>query len=332
MARIKGSAYRPLALDNLRTFSTVARCLSFSAAADELHLTQSAISRRIQTLEDELGVPLFARDTRTVTLTQAGEQMRQSLMPALERIDRTVAKLRNDQARRHVSVTTFSTMATLWLLPRLSSFQAANPDIDIRIVADDKFLDLDDPEIDVALRYLVDVEPPEHAERMFDEAVTPVASPLLTALIKEGRAPRLDTVSDLNAHALLDQDTTHPGSRCITWSYFFGKRGDASIQPRRRVLINYGHQIIQAAMAGQGVALGRMPLIQPSLERGELVEVFGAKARLSVEAAYWLIPMPSAVLRPELQAFLAWLREQAAQTRRALKRSEAQQRAPARKR
>ncbi len=318
MSSIKPSTPRPLALDNLRTFACVAQHLSFSAAADALHLTQSAVSRRIQALEEAVGVALFVRDTRTVELTQAGELMRQAVLPALERIDRTVARLRNDQLRRHVSVTTFSTFATQWLLPRLSSFQEANPDIDIRIVADDKMLDLDDPQIDVALRYLVDATPPAHAERMFGEVVSPVASPMLMALIKAGRAPKLKALRDLAGHALLDQDLSHPGNRCVTWSYFLRARDEAEVEPRRRVVINYGHQIIQAAMAGQGVAMGRAALIHPNVERGELVEVFGPASRLVVPASYWIVPLPSAVLRPELRAFLTWLREQAAITRHAL--------------
>ncbi len=320
MARITTATSRPLTLDNLRTFVVVSRCLSFSAAAEELHYTQSAISRRIQALEDELGTPLFVRDTRRVELTRAGEVLREAVVPALEQIDRSVARLRSDQGRRHVSVTTFSTLATLWLLPRLTGFQDAHPDIDIRIAASDKFTDLDDPEMDVALRYVVSVPPPSHAEHMFDEVMTPVVSPMLRSLAQAGQAPSMQSVADLKRHTLLDHDEANSAGRYVTWRHWLQARGEVDIEPRRRITINYGHQIIQAAMAGQGIALGRLALIHPLLERGELSEVFGTRARLTVDAAYWMIPMLGAVLRPELQLFLQWLRTEAAATRAAMSR------------
>jgi LysR family transcriptional regulator, glycine cleavage system transcriptional activator len=309
---------RPLTLDNLRTFATMARCLSFSAAAGELHLTQSAVTRRIQALEDELGQALFARDTRRVALTQAGAQLRQAVLPALDRIDRAVTRLRSDRTRQHVSVSTFGSFATLWLLPRLSQFQATHPHIDIRIVASDQITAMDDPELDVVLRYAVTVSVPPHAERMFDEVLSPVASPLLLDKIKAGQAPALSTLADLRGHALLDQDDAHPGNRFVTWQHWLQRHGAADVQPRQRVSINYGHQIIQAAMAGQGIALGRLGMIHDVLARGELAEPFGPQARQQVNAAYWLIPLPGAVLRPELTLFLDWLRDQAARTREAL--------------
>ncbi len=320
---------RPLALDNLRTFATVARTLSFRAAADELHLTQSAVSRRVQALEDDLGLPLFARDTRKVEPTLAGEALLQAVTPALDRIDRTVARLRADQSRRHVSVTTFGTFATLWLLPRLEDFQRAHPDIDIRIEASDKLTDMHDPELDVALRYAVFAPVPAHAERMFGEVIAPVASPMLVAAARAGRTSALASTADLARHTFFDQDEEHPGSRCSTWRYWLHAQGQADVAPRRRVTVNYGHQGIQAAMAGQGLAIGRLGLIHDTLARGELVEVFGPKARVAVPAAYWMVPMLNAVLRPELARFLAWVRDQAAATRQAIGEADEARPAPA---
>lgn len=320
MARIKPRppSARPLALDNLRSFAAVARSLSFRGAADELHITQSAISRRIQSIEDELGLALFVRDTRKVELTLAGEALLQATTQALDRIDRTVTRLRSDHARRHVSVTTFGTFATLWLLPRLAGFQERHADIDIRIAASDKLVDNDDPDLDVALRMVVDSPVPPHAERMFGEVMTPVASPMLLSLAKAGRVPPITRVADLNRHALFEQDDSHPGSRYDSWSHWSLARGEAEITPRRRITVNYGHQGIQAAIAGQGLALGRLPLIHDAIERGELVEVFGKSARLAVPTSYWMIPMLGAVMRPESKVFLDWLREQARLTRAAI--------------
>ncbi len=309
---------RALALDNLRTFAAVARTLSFRASADELHLTQSAVSRRVQALEVDLGLPLFARDTRKVELTGAGEALLRATTQALERIDQTVARLRAERARRHVSVTTFGTFATSWLLPRLAGFQDAHPDIDIRIVANDKLADLDDPEIDVALRYLLGDGAPPGGERMFGEVVTPVASPMLMAMARAGHAPALASVADLANHTLLDQDESHGPNHHVIWRHWLAAQGQPDLEPRRRITLNYGHQGTQAAAAGQGVAIARLGVMHDILERGELVEPFGPKRRLRVPGTYWILPLPGAVLRPDLRLFLAWLREQAAITRAAL--------------
>ena len=168
---------RPLSLDGLRAFEAVARRLSFSAAADELHLTQSAISRQIKALETELGAALFIRGTRKVELTAAGTQLRQAVLPALDGIDRSVRQIRVAQGRRAVSLSTFASFASLWLLPRLPGFQQQHPDIDIRITATDTLADLDDPELDLALRYDHASAVPAEAESLFGEVLTPVASP-----------------------------------------------------------------------------------------------------------------------------------------------------------
>jgi LysR family transcriptional regulator, glycine cleavage system transcriptional activator len=311
-------ARRPLALDNLRCFAAVARTLSFRTAADEQHLTQSAVSRRIQSLERELGRPLFVRDTRTVELTQAGLALLQAVTPTLDRLDRTVTRLRQEGQRRHVSVTTFSSFATLWLLPRLDEFQRTHPDIDIRIVANDKITALDDPDIDVALRYAAAIPVPAHAQRLFGEIVTPVASPMLVSQARAERAPALDSVAALRRHTWFDEDDGHPGSVYSSWRHWLAARGESDASPRRRVTVNYGHQGIQAAIAGQGLAMGRLGLVHQALERGELIEVLGRAGRLRIDAAYWMVPMLSAVLRPELTRFFEWVCAQAGLTRAAM--------------
>ena len=128
---------RPLSLDGLRAFEAVARRLSFSGAAEELFLTQSAISRQIKALETELGAALFNRGTRKVEITAAGNALRQAVLPALEGIDRAVRQIRVSKGRRQVNLTTFASFVTLWLMPRLAGFQQQHPDIDIRMTATD---------------------------------------------------------------------------------------------------------------------------------------------------------------------------------------------------
>ena len=144
---------RALSLGSLRAFEAVARRLSFSAAAAELFVTQSAISRQIKGLEDELGAPLFVRGTRSVEVTQSGQSLLRAVEAGLPKIDAAVRQIRQTRSRQRVSVTTFASFGSLWLLPRIEAFQREHPDIDIRVSAGDAIADLDDPELDLALRY-----------------------------------------------------------------------------------------------------------------------------------------------------------------------------------
>lgn len=309
---------RPLSLDGLRAFEAVARRLSFSAAADELFLTQSAISRQIKALEGELGAPLFIRGTRKVELTAVGEALRQAVLPALDRIDRTVRQIRVARGRRHVNLSTFASFASLWLLPRLATFQQQHPDIDIRISATDVLADMDDPELDLVLRYDFAANVPAHAEPLFSEVLTPVASPGLLWQASNGHAPPLTCAADLAGHALLEEDDHRPSTPTLTWRRWLAEQGCPTLAPRRWIYLNYTHQQVQGALAGQGVALARLALVHEQLARGELVEPFGPAGRMRGQAGYWLLPLPDARLTPELQAFIAWVRSEAAATRRAI--------------
>lgn len=309
---------RPLSLDGLRAFEAVARRLSFSAAADELHLTQSAISRQIKALEEELGASLFNRGTRKVELTAAGAALQQAVVPSLERIDRTVRQLRVQRGREHVNVSTFASFATLWLMPRLDRFQRLHPDIDIRLSATDKLVELDDPEVDLVLRYDFERNVPSHAERLFGEILSPMTSPWLLEQSRQGAAPPLRSAADLAAHALLEEDDHRPSAAFLSWRRWLRLHDQPQLEPRRWIFLNYTHQQVQGAVAGQGIALARMPMVHEQIERGELVEPFGAEGRIPGETCYWLILLPQARMRPALKAFADWVRDEAARTRRSI--------------
>jgi LysR family glycine cleavage system transcriptional activator len=303
---------RPLSIGPLRAFEAVARRLSFRAAAEELHLTQPAISRQIRSLEDEIGAALFLRGTRHVELTGAGSALRRSVEPLLGQLDATVRQLRSLQGRQPVGVTTFASFASLWLLPRLQDFQSAQPDIDIRISAYDALADLDDPELDLALRYCLPEQAPPGSTPLFGEVLTPVASPSLLARLK------LKTAADLARHTLLEEDDNRPSAGYLSWRHWLGLHASAQLEPRGWIYLNFTYQQIQAALAGQGVALARLALVREPLERGELVEPFGAAGRLTSPYGYWLLRWPARRERPALAAFETWLLAQAALTRSAL--------------
>lgn len=316
--------HRPLTLAGLRAFDAVAKRLSFSAAADELHLTQSAVSRQIKGLEDEVGALLFSRGTRRVELTAAGANLLATVAPLLQKLDRTVRQVRGRSSRRQVAVSSFASFVTLWLMPRLAEFQQLHPDIDIRISAEDRLVALDEPELDLVLRHGPQSLAPPGAVALFGEVLTPVASPRLMEQARAGQAPPLRLPTDLAAHALLEQDGASPGAHRMSWRHWLAEHGLPELAPRRWILLNYTHQQVQGALAGQGVALARLPLVHDLLERGELVEPFGPAGRLHTNASYWLARLQGgqgAQRGPELLAFEAWLLLQAEATRRAVSSS-----------
>jgi LysR family glycine cleavage system transcriptional activator len=309
---------RPLVLDHLRSFEAVARRAGFGAAAQELHVTQSAVSRQIKSLEEELGAPLFTRGTRRVELTQAGQLLLRAITPALSRIDSAVRQIRQQRGRAQVSLSTFPSFASLWLLPRLPTFERQQKAIDIRISAIDRLIEIDDPDYDLLLRQCRPEDAPPGARRMFGEVLTPVIGASLVDAIARGAAPPLDEPADLAAHTLIAMEDDRPGIELLTWAYWLEQRGLGQFEPRRWISVNFTHQEVQTALAGQGVALARLPLIHDLLERGDLVEPFGSAGRLASPHAYWHVPMPGARPRPELDSFMQWLEEATHATRVAI--------------
>ena len=306
---------RPISAGHLRAFEAVARHLNFRAAAEEMALTQSAVSRQIQSLEEEVGVSLFLRHTRAVELTSAGAQLLMAVSQSLPRIDNAVRQIRQSAGRRSVSLTTFASFASMWLIPKLEAFQREHPDIDIRIEASDSAIDLEVTDIDVAVHYAPADRMPPAARRLFGELVTPMASPWL---LRSG--PRLKTPADLLAHTLIEAaDAYTPHLAWLTWRRWLDANGLAQSQPKRWLSFNYAYQMVQAAMSGQGVVLARPPLVAESLARGELVEVFAPdaypNARLVSPMAYWVMVSPHSAQRAEVKAFADWLAAQAVATR-----------------
>ncbi|GGH61089.1 LysR family transcriptional regulator [Comamonas phosphati] len=302
---------RPIGAGHLRAFVAVAKHLNFRAAADELALTQSAVSRQIQSLEDEVGVPLFLRHSRAVELTGAGAQLLHSVLPALEAVDATVRQIRQTVGRKSVAITTWASFAAMWLIPRLQDFQRAWPDIDIRIDTGDAVADLDTTDVDLAIRYSRDQE---SGRQLFGEELVVVASP---ALLRGG--PPLREPADAAHYTLIETGDVHrmPQLEWLSWQRWFGAHGCDQLQPPRWLYFNYAHQIVQAALAGQGLAIARLPLVADALAAGQLVEIL-PRHRLASPLAYWLLLGPRSSQRPEVQAFCSWLLEQAAQTRAAI--------------
>lgn len=315
---MNGGSRRPLSLGNLRAFEAVARRLSFSGAAEELFVTQSAISRQIKSLEDELGAALFVRGTRHVEMTQNGQTLLRAVEVGLPKIDASVRQIRAERSRKRVSVTTFASFGSLWLLPRIEAFQRQHPDIDIRVSAADAITDLDDPDLDLALRYCRPVQAPAGAIRLFGERLTPVVSRSLAEQIRRGAAPPLSRPADLAQHTLAEEDDIRTSTEYLSWRRWLSLHGQPGLQPKRWLYLNFTYQQVQAALAGHGVALARIALVFEALQRGELVEPFGIEGRVDSPYLYWLVIAPGSRARPEVTGFCDWVLLQAADTRRAL--------------
>lgn len=303
---------RPISAGHLRAFEAVARHLNFRAASEEMALTQSAVSRQIQSLEEEVGASLFLRHTRAVELTSAGAQLLTAVTQALPRIDGAVRQIRQNAGRRAVSVTTFASFASMWLIPRLEQFQQAHPDIDIRIDASDATLDLEVADVDLALRYGPRATMPAQAVRLFGEQLTAVASPWLLK-----SSPPLRKPADLETFTLIEAGDAHRSHlEWLTWRRWFDEHGLAGAQPKRWLYFNYAYQMVQAALTGQGVVLARLPMVAEALANGDLVEPL-PRQRMDSPMAYWLVMGPRNAQRPEVRAFQDWLLAQAAVTRKA---------------
>jgi LysR family glycine cleavage system transcriptional activator len=304
---------RPVSAGHLRAFEAVARHLSFRVAADEMALTQSAVSRQIQALEEEVGTSLFLRHTRAVELTSAGAQLLLAVSQALPRIDATVRQIRQSAGRKSVSLTTFASFASMWLIPRMEQFQRDHPDIDIRIDTNDASVDLELADVDIALRYGPRATMPPQALRMFGEQLTPVVSPWL---LKSG--PQLKNPADLAQFALIEASDAHRTHlQWLTWRRWFDQHQLSQFQPKRWLYFNYAYQMVQAALAGQGVVLARLPMVSESMANGDLLEPLPG-LRMDSPMAYWLILGPRSQGRPEIRAFRDWLMAQSEITRQAI--------------
>lgn len=283
-------------LDALRGFVAVARRMSITLAAQDLCLTQSAVSRQVQALEEHLGTPLFVRKHRAIALTDAGQQLFQLASPWLDRLADYTQTVKKDGRMRPVTISASIGVTSLWILPKLGAFQAAHPHIDVRVAANNRILDLKQEGIDLAIRYCQQAQAPQGAIRLFGEEVVPVANKAVAA--KAFRNP-----GALLQQVLLELDErTLPWLR---WSEWLAAKGFPDAKPKAYLHFNQYDQVIQAALEGHGVALGRIALVQPMLKDGRLVAQRDARIGVS-DYAYWLI-LSDESPRAEVKIFSDWL-------------------------
>tara|TARA_B100001105_G_scaffold251748_1_gene242013 strand:- start:257 stop:1180 length:924 start_codon:yes stop_codon:yes gene_type:complete len=267
-------------LDLLRGFVAVGRRSSITLAAQELHLTQSAVSRQIIALEERVGMKLLVRGYRSVSLTPAGEQLFRVADRALLQLQDVLGEMQAANVQRPVLLTASIGVTGLWLLPRLKKFQRLHPGVDLRVSANNRVLDPRHEGIDLAIRYTAPALVPEGSTRLFGHAIAPVAHPSLG--IRQLRSAR--AISD---YSLLEyDDSTYPWLR---WSDWFSSVGWHDARPKSMQHFNQYDQVIQAAVGGQGIALGRLELMQEMLDEGRLEQVAPTRQSDVSDHCYWLV-------------------------------------------
>ncbi|HEY4137293.1 MAG TPA: LysR substrate-binding domain-containing protein [Casimicrobiaceae bacterium] len=294
-------------LDFLRGFEAAGRRLSFTLAAEELFLTQSALSRQIKALEAALGVALFERRHRALTLTAKGAAFHRAVTETLEALAGAAESTRSAARTPGLTLSTTVSFASLWIIPRLERFRVRHPEIDVYVSADDRVLDLQRGDVDIAVRYLPDASAPEGAVRLFGERMLPVVSPRVR---DRGEAP-LRNPGDLAHHVLLHLDDPEGRTPWLDWRSWLASNGQPGLKPAGSYRFRLYDQVIQAAVAGQGVALGRIPMLAEHLRDGRLVAPF--PKRYDSARGYFALTAPRAADRSDVQRFLRWLTDEAAQ-------------------
>jgi LysR family transcriptional regulator, glycine cleavage system transcriptional activator len=289
-------------LDLLRSFEAAARTLSFTRAADEMHLTQSAVSRQIQQMEEGLGVALFERRHRALLLTDAGGVLQRAVVECLERLRDATARVRAATTTRQVAVTCTPGFASLWLIPRLAKFTGSHPAVDVRISATLEVQDLERTGIDVAVRFCPTAA--GEGAALFEETLMPVCAP---SLVRDREHP-LKKPADLAFHTLLAIDMPQGMALTADWEPWFTVMGLQAPRMKNTMRFSLYTDAVAAAVAGQGVAIGRMPLLKELLRDGRLVAPFKGAAS---QRGYFIASSTRSAHNRDAQDFVHWLRGEA---------------------
>ncbi|MEA1943460.1 MAG: transcriptional regulator GcvA [Pseudomonadota bacterium] len=292
-------------LNALRAFEAAARLESFARAADELAVTPGAISQQIRTLEEHVGARLFVREGRGLSLTEAGRAAANVASDAFETLERAVSLMRQPLQRRALTVSVAPSFAGKWLAPRLHRFQADHPGVEVWIAATSERVDLSAGAADLGIRYGPGGDMTLNEEMLLPEEVLPVCSP---DLLRDG--PRLATPRDLDGQTLLHDTSPESEVDGADWPSWLKARNIRGVDTAGGVRFNQSALVIDAAVAGRGVALAKRALAQNDLASGRLVALF-ADGTSPVRSAYQIVTARNRPLSADAEAFIAWLRTEA---------------------
>jgi LysR family glycine cleavage system transcriptional activator len=286
-------------LNALRAFEAAARHSSFATAAEELTVTPPAISQHIRALEDYLGVPLFVRSKAGVALTPKARDAYPDIRDGLERLSSGLARLRGSGLDRVVTMTVPPSFAAKWLLSRVERFRALHPDLTVRLDTTDRLADFATDGVDIGVRYGFGSYPGLTSEKLLDEDLYPVCSPKLLP------ARRKLALAGLARMTLIHDTTIGFDPDFPNWSTWFRAHGMANVDRSRGLQVNSSLMAIQAAVDGQGVALGRSVIVAPDLRAGRLVRPFRDSAETG--CAYYVVYQKNARGSAKVMAVRDWL-------------------------
>ncbi|MFZ4833867.1 LysR substrate-binding domain-containing protein [Rouxiella sp. Mn2063] len=285
-------------LNTLVAFECVARYCSFSRAADELNLTQSAISRQILQLEEMLGCKLFQRSQRKVSLTPRGEIYAEQVRKLLGDISQSTAEVMGWSGLPQVTLACTSAMGSLWLSSRLSALRELMPDLQIRMKISDSFSEMKSSEFDLAIFYLRAPPAGYHAVPLFDEVCYPMCSPEFLRQL-----PATPDAAELLNHTLLIQDD--PQREWTGWRDWFASQDIPNFAPRKTWRANNYPFLVQAAVLGDGILLGWEGLVQDFVDNGQLVPAHQGK--LAADSKCYILTPQDRYLRPVIRRVIEWL-------------------------
>jgi LysR family transcriptional regulator, glycine cleavage system transcriptional activator len=283
-------------LKSLRAFEAAARHLSFTRAADELFVTQAAVSHQIKSLEEFLGVTLFIRRNRALLLTDEGQSYWPKIRDIFEILSSATEQLKAQRASGSLTVSVVPTFATVWLVPRLSHFSELHPEIEVRLKASDESVDFVREDIDVAIYYDTGDYPGLHSSTLLNERLTPLCSPQFLEGSKQLISP-----NDLQNHTLLHDGNTNDWRR---WLKFAGVKG---VNLNSGPVFSHTAMVQQAAIYGQGIAMGHSVLSKADVLAGRLVQPF--ELMMESDFSYDIVCPLESAQRPKIKAFTEWLLE-----------------------
>jgi len=288
-------------LISLRVFEAVARHLSFTSAANELHVTQAAVSHQVKKLEEWLGVTLFLRLNRTIKLTKEGEAYAKPLSEAFDVMTAATDGILKNIGPQSINIATFDSIAANWLAPRIRKFQQNHPEVAIKVMTRNSYSDFSSNDVDVEIRYGDGAWPKHHVVKIADEDIFPVCSPKLL-----GRKRKLKKFADVMNYSLIHDEMV------MEWSDWLSAAKVDTSDADKGLRYNHSHIVIQTAIAGEGMALGRGLLVADELEKGHLIAPCDLK--IPSKFSYYLVCPQELSDQVWIKTFRDWLLKEAAVT------------------
>ncbi|MFM2278856.1 MAG: Gcv operon activator [Pseudomonadota bacterium] len=291
----------------LRTLVVAGRHLNFTRAADELGLTPAAVSYQIKEFEDQLGVQLFTRTSRHIRLTEAGTVICDAASEALEGLNRAMTRVRKmSRGGEQLRVTVDPQFATKWLMRRVELFRGRHPGIELRFDVTYELRDFELDDVDVAIRFGTGRYAGLKADRLFDNVVVPVCSPKLLTHGKPLLEPR-----DLQEHTLAHIEWSRQGVTWPNWRMWMAAAGVTDFDDSRTIAFGSSSDAVEAALAGEAVALADFAMVAGDLSEGRLIRPFELSIRVPSEFAYYLVYPAGQANDPRIAAFRDWITEEA---------------------